>query len=294
MKHFLILLSTLAICLVTSAQNVGIGTQTPSELLDVNGNVNVAGTIKANGTAPASNQVLTATENGLLKWSDLSNYTHMALFFENEVFTVPAGVTHLLAEMWGGGGGGCYLSGGGGGGYARSVHQVVEGEGLTVVVGDRGNGGTTSGTSGGFSSVTQAAKVVLANGGGGATASGGGTSSPGSGGSFTSVNGLKSFTGEPGQYGKVNELNYLQSGASIFTEVSSGGDGGNAGNTSYTGGRGAYRALNITSSTLTRYGTGSPGKFPGGGGGAGYDLVSAAGGEFAGSNGGQGLVVIHW
>ena len=41
-----------------NAQNVGINNPNPNEKLDVNGNINVTGTIKANGSAGSPNQVL--------------------------------------------------------------------------------------------------------------------------------------------------------------------------------------------------------------------------------------------
>ena len=50
-KYLLLLLLSIVISqlpiTVGNAQNVGIGTNTPSEILDVNGNINVSGTIKA-------------------------------------------------------------------------------------------------------------------------------------------------------------------------------------------------------------------------------------------------------
>lgn len=59
-------------------------------------------------------------------------------------FVVPAGVEHLLVELWGGGGGGGQGqaleggAGGGGGAYARLVIAVVPGETLFFSVGPGG------------------------------------------------------------------------------------------------------------------------------------------------------------
>ena len=57
-------------------------------------------------------------------------------------WTAPAGVTHVMAEMWGGGGGSDGSSGvfvgGGGGGYSRSVLAVVPGAIYTITVGRGG------------------------------------------------------------------------------------------------------------------------------------------------------------
>lgn len=87
-------------------------------------------------------------------------------FTQSGTFTVPAGVTHLLVEMWGAGGGGgggssglstglpaplsasgCAGVGGGGGGaggYTRAVVSVTPGATYTVTVGSGGQGGVGS------------------------------------------------------------------------------------------------------------------------------------------------------
>ena len=54
----LIILSLMAMAIKTQAQNVGIGNPIPAEKLDVTGNINVTGTIKANGVDGTANQVL--------------------------------------------------------------------------------------------------------------------------------------------------------------------------------------------------------------------------------------------
>jgi phage-related tail fiber protein len=101
-------------------------------------------------------------------------------FTQSGTFTVPAGVTHLLVELWGGGGGGggatfglpvsppCLGLGGGGGGaggYTRAVVPVTPGAQYTITVGAAGpqgfgptavdpNTGST-GQSGGAGGATQ-------------------------------------------------------------------------------------------------------------------------------------------
>lgn len=75
-------------------------------------------------------------------------------FTESTTWRVPAGVTHILAEVWGAGGGGgagtstligASAGGGGGGGgsgaYARASLAVTPGETLTIRVGAAGAGG---------------------------------------------------------------------------------------------------------------------------------------------------------
>ena len=53
-------------------------------------------------------------------------------------WTAPAGVTHVMVEMWGGGGGGGIATGGGGGGYSRSIITVTPGTVYTINVGGGG------------------------------------------------------------------------------------------------------------------------------------------------------------
>ena len=59
-------------------------------------------------------------------------------------FVVPAGITHLLVEMWGGGSDVLPAGAGGGGAYARSVITVIPGATLTVKVGSHGFTNTMS------------------------------------------------------------------------------------------------------------------------------------------------------
>jgi hypothetical protein len=52
-------------------QNIGIGTLTPSEKLDLNGNLNISGELKANGITGALNDVLTHNGNGTMRWAQM-------------------------------------------------------------------------------------------------------------------------------------------------------------------------------------------------------------------------------
>jgi len=56
-------------------------------------------------------------------------------------WTAPAGVTHVLVEMWGGGAGGGSVDGGGGGAYSRSMIAVTPGSTYTIIVGAGGAAG---------------------------------------------------------------------------------------------------------------------------------------------------------
>ncbi len=91
----------------TTAQNVGVNTTNPTERLDVNGNINVTGTIKANGIDGSANQVLMKNGSGNLAWGDLCEYKNaVTLFNASGTWNVPAGVTRIFIEVWGAGGGG--------------------------------------------------------------------------------------------------------------------------------------------------------------------------------------------
>jgi hypothetical protein len=52
--------------------NVGIGTTNPAYPLDVNGNMNISGGLRANGSSGVSGQVLTSSGGGAMSWSTVS------------------------------------------------------------------------------------------------------------------------------------------------------------------------------------------------------------------------------
>jgi hypothetical protein len=80
----LLLLFIMAIAIQTKAQNVGIGNPTPAEKLDVTGNINVTGTIKANGVDGTANQVLAKNTTNNLAWVNTAhaNNTRFKLRFQ--------------------------------------------------------------------------------------------------------------------------------------------------------------------------------------------------------------------
>lgn len=65
MKQLIFSFIILNVALNSFSQNVGVGTTTPSEKLDVKGNLNVQGTIKANGIQGLNGEVLSSTGSGL-------------------------------------------------------------------------------------------------------------------------------------------------------------------------------------------------------------------------------------
>ncbi len=75
MKKAIAILAITFISHLMYAQNVGIGTPSPIERLDVNGNMNLVGTIKANGVSGVNGQFLMSTGNGLSWQSIQATYT---------------------------------------------------------------------------------------------------------------------------------------------------------------------------------------------------------------------------
>jgi len=171
------------IVLHAGAQNVGVNKTNPTEALDVNGNINLNGTIKANGMQGTAGQVLTSTGAGVV-WNNMSNeFKNVRQIYTTGTspqgynFIVPAGVTRVMVELWGGGGGGNTGGGGAGGNYRAAIFPVVPGAlisiaaasaGLGVVTGNL-VGGNRQATNGGNSSVSVSGTVLAAVGGGAAT-----------------------------------------------------------------------------------------------------------------------------
>lgn len=118
------------------------------------------------------------------------------LFESDGSFTVPAGVTSVLVELWGGGGaaglgfGTAPGGGGGGGGYVRTVVAVTPGDSVPVTVG--AGGVAQCGFSGSSGGDTAFGNLAMAGGGGGGTDFGLG----GAGG--IAASGGISYPGQPG------------------------------------------------------------------------------------------------
>jgi hypothetical protein len=70
MKTPVLLLAVFSASLCFAQNNVGIGTVTPTEKLDVNGNVNITGTIKVSGVTGAAGQLL-STNGSTLSWTSV-------------------------------------------------------------------------------------------------------------------------------------------------------------------------------------------------------------------------------
>ena len=153
-------------------QNVGIGTTSPSERLDVNGNVNIAGTIKTAGVAGTPGQVLTSTGTGLT-WGSTQGYKHfrMVTTATTQNITLPADVTEVMVEVWGAGSAGTYNCGGTSGGYARTIQTISSGYTFSVTVGAGSSYSPLTTLNGGNSIVVFPNGSITAYGGGGVSSS---------------------------------------------------------------------------------------------------------------------------
>ncbi len=270
---------------VTPNGNIGIGTQTPAEKLDVNGNINVTQTIKANGVAGQPGQVLSLNSNGNIAWGDLSEFkNHRTFNYEASIinWTVPVGVTRIMIEGWGGGAGGSIMGGGGGAAYVCGWYTVIEGDNLEFQIGGGGAGQSTSNSpqNGGDTYINTPNEQIVA-GGGSRNSSG----SIGKGGTYSTSS---RAIGMPGEDGQPTRLEYHQSNATTFLEATIGGNGGNAGNTMYTGALGGYRLYNPSTNTEIKQVHPNVARNPGGGGGGHYIANDING------RGGNGAVVIHY
>lgn len=276
--------------LYTAAQNVGVGTNTPTEKLDVNGNLNVSQTIKANGVAGTSGQVLGANSSGNLAWLNVCEYKNFAGYYTSGTYSwqIPAGVTKVMVELWGAGGGGNLYGGGGGGGYVKAIlYNIVPGNFISVYVGSGGLGDTTFPAQNGDSSrIGYGSFNVLGRGGGG-----GQTGSPGDGGEFSTTASLAEagIYGAAGQSGAPLREEYYQTINNVKEAVLF-GDGGNGGNTMSTGGKGGV-SFAVAPSGPYLICKSKKGSQPGGGGGGG----NGGGNAFSiGSRGGNGMVIIYY
>ena len=269
------------------SQNVGIGTAAPVEKLDVNGNINLTGTIKTNGAAGQNGEVLMSTGAGM-SWGSLSNFKHSAIFTTPGpgIWVVPAGINEIMVETWGAGAGGTTLTGGSSGGYARTTISVSPGSTANTNVGSgsasaayiTANGGNTTFTIGGI--------LLTASGAGGSDWSNNSNNIgyPGVPGTFTISPSNTNLFGLPGRQGGGNNVLYQQYVAGSFNVI-----------TYYGCGAASVALLNndcnpgdVTEYRGSTFYTGHYSKntfTPGGGGGGGLG---------SGYKGGDGMVVIWY
>jgi hypothetical protein len=205
-------------------------------------------------------------------------------------FTVPSGVTRLLASAIAAGGGsggaqvpssgGNYGGSGGGGGAESGFLDVTPGTVLTINVGTGGLAGTstTNGTTGGSSSIANGVTVLLSATGGTfgtfATPAGGFTN--GTGGTGGGHTGMNSFSGGTNTPNGGNSAGSAQSASASLAGIGFG--------TLPAGGFGGASVANYN---------GYPGVQPGGGAGAGY-TSKTYNLPVNGGTGANGEVVLIW
>jgi len=218
----------------------------------------------------------------------------------DQTFTVPACACEVEVHLWGAGGGGANndnQSVGGGGAYVTGILEVIPGEVLTIVVGERGKNSTAEtsygggaaqgesgpgGSGGGRSAIcrgtptVQANNIVVAGGGGGCGRSGGGSINRGYGGPG-GAGGLAN--GQNGEIGACAGEFSFATGGGGGTQVAGGFEGikypgcggctdGSPG-TALTGGKGGQGG-----GSEKRAGGGGGGGYYGGGGGGGNSRTS--------------------
>jgi len=205
-------------------------------------------------------------------------------FNQSGTFEVPAGVSHIVVELWGAGGGGgggasagvgLGPNGGGGGGgsgaYIRASLAVVEGETYVITIGAAGRGGTgelkdvaTEGANGGDSSIRSGQRIFLvAKGGQGGRAA-----------AYSNVRGGRAGAGG---IGTPAPWMIVRSG----NQGSDGQMGGTPEGNSTPGGEGGPAIA----------GTFAPSSLFGGSGGTGGTFGDGGG---RGADGGPGLAMIVW
>lgn len=297
-RHFILIVLTV-LQIAAHAQNVGIGNPSPNEKLDVTGNINVTGTIKANGIDGTANQVLMKNSSGNLAWGDMSEYKNISVYVTpgSGNWIVPAGITKVWVEVWGAGGGGSWYGGGGGGGYVGGIFDVTPASTFSYIIGTAGTGGGASGNTGGTSSIVYNPNTITLTATGGSSISTSGTLLlGGTGGSYSFTSGFYSCIGALGEAAQATFPSLMQYSATAYIDCSTGGDGGNGANSSSTGGKGGFYVYNSTANTVLRTRLGTNGLIPGGGGGSGYlGIIAAAGIGFAnGASGASGRVIIHY
>lgn len=224
-----------------------------------NGDVEINGTLNVNGT-------------------QLIGFSHFQVFNSSGTFTVPAGVTKVMIELWGAGGGGAgggggsptliaygdTGGGGGGGGYVKDITVVTPGDVITVVIGNGGNHGLggigggvgANGTDGGNGGNSSFGTIIAGGGDGGIGGLGFANSYPNAGAGGAGGN-------APGLLGIVGQFGHRGDDSGFGGSSPNGGFGGNPGGN----------------------------KTPGGGGSGGVGGVSSGN---PGTSGGNGRVVVWW
>lgn len=293
MKKLLAIIPLL-IVITGAAQNVGVGISTPSEKLDVNGNINIQGNLKVNGNAGRAGQVLQMSSNGTQIWANTFGYKNRTEFASPGIsnWTVPAGISEIMIECVGGGGGGAFGGGGGAGAHSIAIVKVVPGSIVTANVGNFGAGATSAGSLAGFGAGSLASGTDFS-----IIAFGGGAGTPG----YPGLGGSGSASGDSVIYRRIYAGNngsptveeYTQLDATTYITIRKFGNGGACPYNPVVISAGGFYSFNSTTLATYRLYSGNPlGALgiPGYGGGGNVESTFT----LWGIDGGRGLVAISW
>ena len=271
---------------ITPTGLVGIRTATPQYPLDVKGDMNVTGALRANGAAGTEGQFLRSNGNGTMSWADKDRFKKFIVFRNDGStsstiggFSPPTGVTEIAVEIWGGGGQANTSGGAASGGYIYAVIPLPAFTSLNVFVGAGGGCGSC-----GSSTLGNSSSVTLSNGSLTLTARGGyNVGYPDSQGTFSGSGTYLPnvyYYGIEGQSAITRQTFYENSpsGYFIFLRNAAGGD---APLRPGSGGRSGWRRTNWDG-TAPASSPGFKGSEPGGGGG------------FPDGDGGNGQIIVYW
>jgi hypothetical protein len=102
-KHVSLILLVLMVALqlnFVSAQNVGIGTATPTEKLDVLGNLKFTGALMPNNLPGTSGQILISQGAAVAPiWKDIDSIADIRTFTTNAILQVPPGTGNIVYSV---------------------------------------------------------------------------------------------------------------------------------------------------------------------------------------------------
>lgn len=301
---------------------VGIGTNSPSATLTVDGTV--GGTViatQAEAEAGTSSTKLMTPQRTAQAIAALAATTNVQTFSSSGTWTKPANVQFVRVRVWGAGGGGgsggaagntVQVSGGAGGGGGAYAELIFDADLLpstvAVTIGAGGAGGaarvaTTSGSGNAGSAggnTTFGAQFIASGGSGGAGGPQGGSASGGAGGNPTSSGLDKEAGANGGSYSHLSN-NASAGGSSNYAGGGGGAGGGASSTTLYSPAAGGTLlgtnlvagAAGTSAAAPTAGGNGQ--NFCGGGGGGSTQTANnggrGGGGGIAGGGGGGGTVL---
>ena len=294
---------------VLSGGNVGIGTATPAQKLDVVGNLQFSQALMPNGQPGTSGQVLISQgANTAPIFTNLGSLNNIVVLTSNGTYTPTTGTSKAYVIMVGGGGGGgganangaiYYMaSGGGGGGGGQEVHALINVTSSTscpFTIGAAGSGGTPAtcgtltagsgnGTTGGNTTFTVGATTFTAAGGNGGVISVAITivasALGGAGGNASNPTAILNIPGETG--GTAQIISSALAGNRSWTTSGAGA------NSKY--GAGGYSVIPAQSNSVA--GIAGIGYGTGGSGAGGYSFT-AANQCNTGGNGRQGVIIVY-